>query len=235
VVLDHVAQGAGLVVVAASAVLDAKGLGDGDLHQLHMVTIPEWFEDRIVEAEAQQVLDRFLSEIMIDAVNLVFLERAVELVIERGRAQVVAEGLTTRRNPRPQIGWAKHWDSRRAGRAGAKREIEEPSRRPSARERIESLAEGIHGAGLAGIRRVIGDPGREALEGGSLFGRQALGELRSELLGRERRARDAEDRESRRQARIGVETRKGRDQLAPREITTGTEDHDLGQRRHKAR
>ena len=66
VVLDHVAQRAGTVVVAA-AVLDAEGLGHGDLHVVDVLRVPQRLEQRVGEAQRQQVLHRLLAEVVVDA------------------------------------------------------------------------------------------------------------------------------------------------------------------------
>ena len=68
-VLHHVAQRAGLVVELRAA-LDADVLGDGDLHVLDAAAPPQRLEQRIAEAQRQQVLHRLLAEIVIDAKDL---------------------------------------------------------------------------------------------------------------------------------------------------------------------
>ena len=72
-ILNHVAQCAGPVVIPTSAILDADRLGHRDLHELDMMAIPERLEDRIVEAKAQQVLDRLLAQVVVDTIDLLFL------------------------------------------------------------------------------------------------------------------------------------------------------------------
>ena len=65
-VLDHVAQGAcGFVEVGAA--LDPDRLGDGDLDMVDMGRVPQRLEQGIGVAQRQQVLDRFLAEIMDDS------------------------------------------------------------------------------------------------------------------------------------------------------------------------
>ena len=93
VVLDHVAQRAGLLIVGAAA-FDADGFGAGDLDVVDVAAIPERLEDAVAEAEGQDVLDGFLAEVVIDAVDLGFVEDFVEAVAElAGAGEVVAEGL----------------------------------------------------------------------------------------------------------------------------------------------
>ena len=74
-VRHHVAQRAGRVVIIAAAA-DGQRLGDGDLHVVDMVAIPDRLEQAVGEAQHQNVLHRLLAEIMVDAENLIFLENA---------------------------------------------------------------------------------------------------------------------------------------------------------------
>ena len=73
VVLHHVAQHAGAVEVAGAA-FQADRLGDGDLHVVDDIGVPQPLENRIGEAQREQVLDGFLAEIMVDAEGLRFGE-----------------------------------------------------------------------------------------------------------------------------------------------------------------
>jgi len=65
-ILHDVADRTDLLVEAAAA-FDAEMLGHGDLHVLDVLTIPDRFQKRVAEAEIQQVLHRFLAEIVVDA------------------------------------------------------------------------------------------------------------------------------------------------------------------------
>jgi hypothetical protein len=84
VILQHVAHGAGGVVVAG-APAHALRLGHGDLHVVDVVAVPDRLDQGVGEAEHQQVLHRFLAEVMIDAVNLVLVEIVVQLCVQRAR------------------------------------------------------------------------------------------------------------------------------------------------------
>ena len=91
-VLDQVAQGAGLVVVAGAGA-DADVLGGGDLDALHVRAVPERLEDHVREPQDQHVLDGLLAQVVVDAVDLrlvedgeqppVQLERGLEVRAER--------------------------------------------------------------------------------------------------------------------------------------------------------
>src|ERR1700687_1923755 len=69
----HVAEGAGGFVKRA-AMLDADRFRGVDLHVVDVVAIPERLDDVVGESKDQNVLDGFLAEIVVDAVNLIFGE-----------------------------------------------------------------------------------------------------------------------------------------------------------------
>ena len=92
VVLDDVAEGAGLLVEGAAA-FDAEGFGDGDLHVVDVVAVPDGLEDAVGEAEDEHVLHGLFAEVVVDAEDLAFLEDGVDLVVEvAGGVEIVAEG-----------------------------------------------------------------------------------------------------------------------------------------------
>ena len=72
VVLHHVAQRAGFVVVRPAA-FDANRFGHGDLHVVDVRGVPQRLEQRVREAQRQQVLHRFFAEVVVDAEHLVFV------------------------------------------------------------------------------------------------------------------------------------------------------------------
>ena len=45
-------------------------LGHGDLDVVHVAAIPERLEDAVAEPEDEQVADRLLAQVVIDAVDL---------------------------------------------------------------------------------------------------------------------------------------------------------------------
>src|SRR6185295_78975 len=93
VVLDHVADGARLLVEPA-APLDAEALGHRDLHALHVVPVPDRLEERVGEAEHEEVLHRLPPEIVVDAEDLRLVEDLVQRPVERlCRGEVAPEGL----------------------------------------------------------------------------------------------------------------------------------------------
>ena len=92
-VLDHVAQGAGAFVVAGAAA-DAFGLRYRDLHVVDVFLIEQRFEDAVGEAQNENVLDRFLAEIVIDAVDLPLVEDRGDGVVDApGAGEVLTDWL----------------------------------------------------------------------------------------------------------------------------------------------
>src|SRR5437762_822871 len=62
VVLKHVAQDAGLVVVVATRP-DRYRFGDRNLHVLDKVMIPDRLKKRVGESKYEDILDRLLAEV----------------------------------------------------------------------------------------------------------------------------------------------------------------------------
>ena len=94
VILNHVAQRARAFVIP-SAMFYAEAFRDGDLNAGDAIAIPERLEERVREAKDQNVLHRLFAQIMIDAVNLLFLKVFVNAFVQRlGRFQIVAEWLS---------------------------------------------------------------------------------------------------------------------------------------------
>ena len=73
VVLDDVANRADFLVEFAAAA-DTEGLGHRHLHVVHVVAVPDRLEERVREAEEQQVLHRLLAEVVIDAIDGALVE-----------------------------------------------------------------------------------------------------------------------------------------------------------------
>ena len=88
-VLDHVAQRARLIVIAGPG-SDPFFLGDRDLHMVDVLLIEQRLEEAVREAEHQNVLNGLLSEIVIDAVDLAFVEDAGDGVVDGHRAREIA-------------------------------------------------------------------------------------------------------------------------------------------------
>src|SRR5882762_1917044 len=92
-VLDNVSDGARLIIEGASA-LDTKILRHGDLYAFDIIAIPERFEKGIGESEVRHVLNRPLSQVMVDAEDRRLGKTAQQDAVElQSRGQVGPERL----------------------------------------------------------------------------------------------------------------------------------------------
>ena len=92
-VLDHVTQRARALVIAC-ALLQPDRLGDRDLDVVDPLRVPYGLEERVAEAQREDVLDGFLAEVMIDPVGPVFREGLRHRVVDLATGvEVVAERL----------------------------------------------------------------------------------------------------------------------------------------------
>ncbi|MNP16767.1 hypothetical protein D3C76_1091740 [compost metagenome] len=93
VILQHVASGAGAIVVGA-AVLYTEGFTDADLHMIDLVVAPHGLEQGIGEAQGHEVLHGFLAQVVIDTKHLRLGENGAEGLVDcRRRLQRVADRL----------------------------------------------------------------------------------------------------------------------------------------------
>ena len=86
-ILDHVAQRPGFLIISAAA-FHADRFGGRDLHVIDVAAVPERFENAVAEAEGEDILDGFLTEVVIDAVDLAFVEDLLQPVRSARRALV---------------------------------------------------------------------------------------------------------------------------------------------------
>src|SRR5437899_2499757 len=83
-----------IAIVVAGTSLDADRLGDGDLHVVDELPVPDRLEDAVREPEHQHVLERLLAEVVVDPEDLLLLEMGPEHRVELARGcQVVPERL----------------------------------------------------------------------------------------------------------------------------------------------
>jgi hypothetical protein len=72
--------------------LHPETLRHGDLHMVDVLAIPDRLEDPVGKPEDQNILHRLFPEIVIDPVDLPFLQDPLELVVQRPRRfQVMSE------------------------------------------------------------------------------------------------------------------------------------------------
>ena len=81
-------------VVETAAVVDAEVLGHRHLHGPHVLAIPDPAEHPVREAQVEELVEAELAQEMVDAVELLFLDDAVQFPRQLFcRREVVAERL----------------------------------------------------------------------------------------------------------------------------------------------
>src|SRR4051794_7864050 len=100
VVLHHVADRAGPIIEAPAA-LHSEIFRHGDLDLVDIVAIPDRFQERICESEEDEVLDGALSQIMIDAEDVLLREMLVQHAVQRPRRLPIAPEGFLDDEPRP--------------------------------------------------------------------------------------------------------------------------------------
>ena len=82
------------MIEIAAAPFHAHGLGHRDLHVVDIAAVPDGLEDSVGETERHNVLHRLFAQIVVDAVDLLFVGFFEQLLVERfGRFQIVSERL----------------------------------------------------------------------------------------------------------------------------------------------
>src|SRR5215469_9222018 len=78
VIRHHVAKRASSLIKSA-AMLNTDSFRGSNLHVIDVIAIPERFDDVVRETKHHYVLNRFFSEIVVDAVDLVFVESLLKV------------------------------------------------------------------------------------------------------------------------------------------------------------
>ena len=177
-VRHHVAQRAGAFVEPAAA-FHTDRLGDGDLHVVDAVAVPQRLEQPVGEAEGHDALDRFLPQEVVDPVDLLLPQFAADAGVQRpGRGQVVAERLLDH-HPAPalrlavaqllvqQAGMAQLLDGG-AEEAVADRQVEQHVAVGLAvlGDVVQVVAQLLEAAGIVQVALHIGHGAGQALPGG---------------------------------------------------------------------
>ena len=89
VVGHHVPQRPRLIVIAAS-LFHAHGFAHGNLHVIDVSPVPDRLEDSVGETKGQNILNGFLAQVVVDAVNLLFARDLEQLLIQGARRIEVA-------------------------------------------------------------------------------------------------------------------------------------------------
>ena len=238
-VLDDVADRAGLLVEGPAAA-DGDLLGHGDLHRLDRAAVPERLEDRVAEAEGQEVLDGLLAEVVVDPVRLRLGQHRRQGAAElAGAGEVAAEGLLDHhagpralvRVPGDQPGLAEVLDDR-LEELGGDGEVIEPVALGAVglvdlgELGLQPLVGGRVVEGAAGEGDVAGELGPGALEvGPPLLGERLL-QLAAEGVVGPVAAGDADDGVLRRQVPLAGQPVEGRGELAMEKVAGRAEEHD---------
>ncbi len=239
-VLKHVAQHAGAVVVRA-AVVHALGLGHGDLHVVDQIAVPQRLERDVGEAEHQDVLHRLLSQVMVDAEHLRLVEGGQNLLIEGARRRQIAPErfLDDHASPAPAAGGPP------AGETGLQQPVDrlrvEPRRQGEIVETSAPVTRVRERRGDGGETRTARDvplrvmdgarelaPGR-ALRRCSAGAHRGLEQVEKSVLG-ELGARHTQDARAGGEPPLAMQPEQGGDQLAGGKTAGGAEDDQRGSR-----
>ncbi len=92
VILHHVTERAGFIVVTTAAAFHAEIFGTGDLDLFDVAAVPERFKNGISKTQDHEVLRGFFAEVMIDAVGVFFLEGLIDHAVKAlGSREIGAE------------------------------------------------------------------------------------------------------------------------------------------------
>ena len=232
VVLHDVAHRTGRLV-EATPLTDTQSLGDGDLHVVDPGPVPDGLEDRVGEAEREEVLHRLLGQVVVDPEDLFLPERRGEVGVQVPRAGLVpAERLL---DDRPDETVAVRGSQ--AGLAEAEGDRTEQTRRHRevvdtvARRPVVAITLGEHlGQPLVGRRIVIptvdvADRFRELLPPGVPVTGDTRTAVLGELVVRHRGAGHPDQRDLARQSAVRGQPLQRGQQLAGGQVTRGAEDH----------
>ena len=221
VVLDHVAKRAGALVIIDPP-LQPDRLADGDLDMIDMRAVPQRLEHQIGKPQRQQILHRFLAEIMIDPENPVLGESRGDRVIDlAARSEVESQGLFEREPDivRGKADCGKASDDRLEQARCGRQKDGEP--RFVITDRLGEFGEASL---IIDVERDIIEPGKESRCDflvqeaiGQIFLERLAGEG-AEAVGVEIRPRGADDIEIGREQPVGVEPVERRKQHAAGEI-----------------
>src|SRR5579871_5062820 len=91
-VRDHVAQSARLFIVKAT-LFDTNSFSHRDLNVINIAPVPDWLENAVPETKHHDVLDCFLAQVMIDAIDLPFVQRLRNFTVQSfGGVEIAPEG-----------------------------------------------------------------------------------------------------------------------------------------------
>ena len=80
-VLDDIPHGAGPVVPSSSSPIHPLSLGHRNLDVIHVSSVEERFKNAIAEPKCEEVLNRLLTQVMIDSVDLFLSEEPTKVPV----------------------------------------------------------------------------------------------------------------------------------------------------------
>ena len=102
-VLEHIAQRARLLIIPAP-MLHAQCFRCRDLNMIYVAAVPDGFDDSVGEAEGQDVLYRLFAQIVVYAIDLLFLEDLMDAIVQVLRGGQIAPERLFDDDARPAIG-----------------------------------------------------------------------------------------------------------------------------------
>ena len=82
--MEHIAECAAFFIVAA-AMLHAERLRRCNLHMIDVSAIPNRLDNGVGKPKRKDILHRLFAEIVVNSINLLFLEYIVDIGIEQPR------------------------------------------------------------------------------------------------------------------------------------------------------
>src|SRR3954464_2833491 len=84
-ILHHITQRTSLLIISTT-VFNTNIFGSGNLNVINVVAVPNRFKKRIGKTKRKNILNGFFSKVMVDPVDLFFLEYLSEPDIQIGSA-----------------------------------------------------------------------------------------------------------------------------------------------------
>ena len=237
VVRHHVAQRSSLFIVSAP-LFDTDLLGGGNLHAVDVAAVPDRLEDAVAETKHQDVLDGLFAKVVIDAIDLFFVQDLLQFLVQLpGRLEIAAERLFDHDAPPVPVFLASQ-----PGGSKALHHRSKVIRRSGQIEKVVALRvtltvdPGRHffqtGKGLVVIK-IAGQVVESFFQPLPDFGLSVLGSKFTQFIAESfsklglihYRARHADDRKIVGQQIAFLEIVESRDQLSFGEITGRAEDH----------
>jgi len=238
-------QAAALLIIARPRP-DTAILGNGDLHTIDVIPVPERLEDRVGEPLDEKVLHGLLAKIMVDPEYLRLLKHAGDHPVELlRRGQIPPERLFDhhlRLHRRPQVPLSQarrpQVFQNRLKHRGRSRDVEQRLQVAAGLgfELLDQRVQAVEGGALVVSAGQIERIARHATPCGGIWlaPRELLDRrLRAptELLVRDRLAPESDEVEIGRQQIVVGEIVDCGEQLAGREVSGGAKNHDNGRRR----